>query len=110
MFFSVTKFFPSHYRAREVLQLNQVCVSRNAFPSLVLPLIWKIPENNLDVLKFPENNLEVLTTSYAPPTSTPSYAIPLNYSPSPAIPSPVTPSLLTSNAKSLPLEADILYY
>ncbi|GJZ67901.1 hypothetical protein Tco_0631141 [Tanacetum coccineum] len=77
-------------RAREVLQLNQMCVSRDAFPSLVLPLvylslslvslsfrartynlstlpfrdsvqIWKIPENNLDVLKFPENNLEVLT-------------------------------------------------
>ncbi|GKD09823.1 hypothetical protein Tco_1189508 [Tanacetum coccineum] len=65
--------------------LTQVCVSRDAFPSLVLPLvslslplvslsfqprtynlstlpfrdsvqIWKIPENNLDVLKVPNKN------------------------------------------------------
>ncbi|GJR38050.1 putative reverse transcriptase domain-containing protein, partial [Tanacetum coccineum] len=70
--------------------LTQVCGSRDAFPSLIVPLvslslplvslsfqprtynlstlpfrdsvqIWKIPKRNLDVLKFPENNLEVLT-------------------------------------------------
>ncbi|GJS47801.1 hypothetical protein Tco_0597922 [Tanacetum coccineum] len=68
---------------------ESICVSRDAFPSLVLPLvslslplvslsfqprtynlstlhfpdsvqIWKILENNLDVLTFLENNLDVL--------------------------------------------------
>ncbi|GJU82800.1 hypothetical protein Tco_1285165 [Tanacetum coccineum] len=83
--------FPSHYRSREVLQLTQVCGSRDAFPSLIVPLSYSyhLPlvsylyfsqelqlalctfeilcrsgrsrRENLDVLKFPENNLEVLT-------------------------------------------------
>ncbi|GJW51227.1 ankyrin repeat-containing protein [Tanacetum coccineum] len=77
-------------RSREVFQLTQVCGSRDAFPSLVVPLVHlslplvslsfqprtynlstlpfrdsvQIAENDLVVKKFPENdfkNLEVLT-------------------------------------------------
>nr|GEX11402.1 RNA-directed DNA polymerase, eukaryota [Tanacetum cinerariifolium] len=78
----------SHYEAREVLQLTQMCDSRDAFPSLVsrlvslsFPLvslsfqtrtynlstllfhdsvqIQKVSKNNLDVLKVSKKNLDV---------------------------------------------------
>ncbi|GJY63621.1 hypothetical protein Tco_0465081 [Tanacetum coccineum] len=37
-----------------------MCDSRDAFSSLVFPLIQKVSENNLEVLKAPKKNLEVL--------------------------------------------------
>ncbi|GKF00450.1 hypothetical protein Tco_0023800, partial [Tanacetum coccineum] len=71
--------------SREVFLLTLVCGSRDALPSLVVPLVHlslhlvslsfqrdsvqiaendlvvkKFPENDLDVKKFPENDFEVL--------------------------------------------------
>ncbi|GJZ25436.1 hypothetical protein Tco_0569689 [Tanacetum coccineum] len=77
--------FSSLGRSREVFQLTQVCGSRDAFPSLVVPLVhlslplvslsfqprtynlstlpfrdsMQIAENDLVVKKFPENDLVV---------------------------------------------------
>ncbi|GKA11750.1 hypothetical protein Tco_0691296, partial [Tanacetum coccineum] len=74
--------------SREVFLLTLVCGSRDALPSLVVPLVSlsfqprtynlstlpfrdsvQIPENNLVVKKFPENDFEVLTVQEKHPST-----------------------------------------